>query len=151
MGEALVKSLQRAKYSVDEKLEKSFISLFGRKPNLLSETGEVAKDNDEAEEQNQRLEFPKQYQTDEEMEVDMLGEKSDSDGLGDSESSDHDEGGASDEDSGDVPEQNAKLKEHMKEHVEFHAGRLRRKAVFGEDLSDDDTKVNITKFIIFVI
>ena len=37
VGEDLVKSLQNTKYSVDEKLEKTFINLFGKKTSASSE------------------------------------------------------------------------------------------------------------------
>ncbi|XP_062090067.1 uncharacterized protein LOC133796529 [Humulus lupulus] len=108
VGVALVKSLQKAKYSVDEKLEKSFISLFGRKPDTLPESREDKEKLDEDEATTER---------DADSEVDV-----------------------SDEDSGNVSEQQTEQNEHVKEHVEFHGGRLRRKAVFGEDIADDNAK-----------
>ncbi|XP_030506282.2 ribosome biogenesis protein bms1 isoform X2 [Cannabis sativa] len=108
VGVALVKSLQKAKYSVDEKLEKSFISLFGRKP------------ESESREDNEKLD---------------QAEATEGDAVMDSEAE------VSDEDNDDdVSEQQTEQNEQVKEHVEFHGGRLRRKAVFGEDIADDNGK-----------
>ncbi|XP_019098866.1 PREDICTED: ribosome biogenesis protein bms1-like [Camelina sativa] len=44
VGEDLVKSLQNTKYSVDEKLEKTFINFFGKKTSASSETKLMAED-----------------------------------------------------------------------------------------------------------
>lgn len=58
-GETLVKSLQNTKYPIDEKLEKSVISLFSWKPNGLSDATNNTKDMDDD------IEYihDKQYQT----------------------------------------------------------------------------------------
>ncbi|KAJ4723986.1 Ribosome biogenesis protein BMS1-like, partial [Melia azedarach] len=85
VGETLVKSLQNTKYAVDEKLEKSFISLFSRKPNP-SVVPNNAKDTDEDAEDIQ----DKEYQTGEETNADGLGEKFVAKDLDNSQSSDGD-------------------------------------------------------------
>lgn len=147
VGEALVKSLQNTKYSVDEKLEKSFITLFGQKPNILSEARNDANDIHEAEERNRKIEPSEQDQSRQSIEADVSGEESDSEDLHSLGSSDQDEAAQKDamidsEFGSSVKEsdQRATLKGHMKEHVEFHGGRLRRKAVFGND-DDNNLKV----------
>ncbi|KAJ6420509.1 hypothetical protein OIU84_027949 [Salix udensis] len=56
VGESLVKSLQNTKYSIDEKLEKSFISLFSRNANISSEAQNDAKDNHESVDHSHNLE-----------------------------------------------------------------------------------------------
>lgn len=128
VGEVLVKSLQDTKYSIDEKLEKSFINLFSKNPNLVSEAQSDVKD--------------KTVGSGEERDVE------DSDGL---ESSDEDE--AMHKDSivrtvdNDTNEENTNgeeqpfSKDNVKEHIEFHEGRVRRRAVFGKDIDQDDVMV----------
>ncbi|KAM7500049.1 hypothetical protein LguiA_024463 [Lonicera macranthoides] len=125
VGEVLVKSLQDTKYSIDEKLEKSFINLFSKKPNLVSEAQSDVKDKTDGSGEERGVE--------------------DSDGL---ESSDEDE--AIHKDStvrnvdSDTDEENTKgeeqpfSKDNVKEHIEFHEGRVRRRAVFGNDIDQDD-------------
>ncbi|PKI53790.1 hypothetical protein CRG98_025796, partial [Punica granatum] len=56
VGEVLVRSLQNTKYSVDEKLEKSFIDLFGRKPDVFSKANGEAKDMQQAVAQGHEME-----------------------------------------------------------------------------------------------
>ena len=55
VGEAMVKNLQATKYSIDEKLEKSFIQLFrGAAPmKVESEEEEEADDEDEVEDEDE--------------------------------------------------------------------------------------------------
>ncbi|XP_022156323.1 ribosome biogenesis protein BMS1 homolog isoform X2 [Momordica charantia] len=143
VGEVLVKSLQNTKYSVDEKLEKSFISLFGRKPDSSSEARSDANNTLENANRIHEIEPLEQYQSGL-MEVDRPGLLHDTD---DSESSDQDkpvqekakfESEGTDEEYHDLLDQKAPVEDHMKEHVEFHQGRLRRKAVFGNDVDSDD-------------
>ncbi|TXG72756.1 hypothetical protein EZV62_001335 [Acer yangbiense] len=135
VGEALVKSLQNTKYSIDEKLEKSFITLFSRKPSSSSKTLKDAKDADEDSDHIHGMEPYKQYQSGEEIKADGFGEEHGDEDVDGSDSSDQDggvqkddliksAGGGSDED-------------NLMEHVEFIGGRRRRKAVF---LSDGDLK-----------
>lgn len=146
VGEVLVKSLQNTKYSVDEKLEKSFISLFGRKPDSSSEARSDANNTLENANRIHEIEPLEQYQSGL-MEVDRPGLLHDTD---DSESSDQDEpvqekakfeSEGTDEEYHDLLDQKAPVEDHMKEHVEFHQGRLRRKAVFGNDVDSDDLMV----------
>ncbi|KAK9185514.1 hypothetical protein WN943_025870 [Citrus x changshan-huyou] len=61
VGEMMVKSLENTKYSIDEKLEKSFISVISRKPNISSDATNNAKDMDDDTEYT----HDKQYQTEE--------------------------------------------------------------------------------------
>lgn len=147
VGEVLVKSLQSTKYSVDEKLEKSFISLFGRKPDNSS--GARSDTNNTLENSNgiHEIESSEKYQPGS-QEVDMLGVAHDAD---DSESSDEDDlikrkakfesVGTDEEEYNDLLDENSPVEDHMKEHVEFHEGRFRRKAVFGNDVESDDLMV----------
>lgn len=138
VGESLVKSLQNTKYSIDEKLEKSFISLFSRN-NISSEAQNDAKDNHRSVDRSYNLE------------PNELGEESDAEDLDGSESTDEDEAAqkdavvneesdGSDEEYGAAAKQKADPQDRMKEQVEFHGGRLRRKAMFGNDIDDKDLK-----------
>ncbi|XP_060671177.1 uncharacterized protein LOC107435087 [Ziziphus jujuba] len=144
VGEVLVKSLQNTKYSIDEKLEKSFISLFGRKPNMLSGARIDANYSQEADEQNRKIESVEQYQSRKSLEDDVSIEENDSKDLDSLASSDEDDTGqkddVSDTENDDALEEQATLKSHLKEHVELHDGRLRRKAVFGNDNDDNNIK-----------
>lgn len=138
VGESLVKSLQNTKYSIDEKLEKSFISLFSRN-NISSEAQNDAKDNHRSVDRSYNLE------------PNELDEESDAEDLDGSESTDEDEAAqkdavvneesdGSDEEYGAAAKQKADPQDRMKEQVEFHGGRLRRKAMFGNDIDDKDLK-----------
>lgn len=138
VGESLVKSLQNTKYSIDEKLEKSFISLFSRN-NISSEAQNDAKDNHRSVDRSYNLE------------PNELDEESDAEDLDGSESTDEDEAAqkdavvneesdGSDEEYGAAAKQKADPQDCMKEQVEFHGGRLRRKAMFGNDIDDKDLK-----------
>ncbi|XP_061948026.1 uncharacterized protein LOC133671322 [Populus nigra] len=138
VGESLVKSLQNTKYSIDEKLEKSFISLFSRN-NISSEAKNDAKDNHRSVDRSYNLE------------PNELGEESDAEDLDGSESTDEDEAAqkdavvngesdGSDEEYGAAAKQKADPQDRMKEQVEFHGGRLRRKAIFGNNIDDKDLK-----------
>uniref|UniRef100_A0A6N2LU03 Bms1-type G domain-containing protein n=1 Tax=Salix viminalis TaxID=40686 RepID=A0A6N2LU03_SALVM len=137
--ESLVKSLQNTKYSIDEKLEKSFISLFSRNANISSEAQNDAKDNHESVDHSHNLE------------PNESGEESDAEDLDGSESTDEDEAAqkdalvngesdGSDEEYGAAAKQKVDPQDRMKEQVEFHGGRLRRKAMFGNDIDDKDLK-----------
>ncbi|KAB5515721.1 hypothetical protein DKX38_026369 [Salix brachista] len=139
VGESLVKSLQNTKYSIDEKLEKSFISLFSRNANISSEAQNDAKDNHESVDHSHNLE------------PNESGEESDAEDLDGSESTDEDEAAQkdalvngesddSDEEYGAAAKQKVDPQDRMKEQVEFHGGRLRRKAMFGNDIDDKDLK-----------
>lgn len=124
VGEDMVKSLQNTKYSVDEKLEKSFINLFSRKPGVSSESKADMEDK--------------------------LDQESDSEDKDDSDSSSHDEHigkdgmtDSSDEDNDTAAEQQQfSVKDKLKEQAEFHDGRMRRKAIFGDEVDGDDPMVS---------
>ncbi|KAF3973392.1 hypothetical protein CMV_003173 [Castanea mollissima] len=144
VGEVLVKSLQKAKYSIDEKLEKSFISLFGQKH---------AKDNHGSVEQIQEIEPSEGYHSGEEIEADESDDESDGGVRDGSESSDQDEAvqkermiksedSGSEDDIDALDQQNSQdsLKDRLQERVEYHGGRIRRKAFFGNDIDHDDLK-----------
>ncbi|CAH8391677.1 unnamed protein product [Eruca vesicaria subsp. sativa] len=92
VGEDLVKSLQNTKYSVDEKLGKTFINLFGKKTSVSSERKleEESQSGDEAE--------------DDEMDVESSESK-------------------------------------MKQKTEIYDGRLRRKAIFEDEVGESDAMV----------
>ena len=146
---ALVKSLQNTKYSVDEKLEDSFISLFSRKPNLMSKAQSDGKDTYESREQICMIDPLEDYQSGEAIKGDGFAEESDAEDFdgseSESESSDKNEGAQK-----DASDQDANLKDHLKEHVEFHGGRSRRKVIFGNDLDRNDMEVNKAELIISV-
>ncbi|MFQ6624704.1 hypothetical protein Gotur_003321, partial [Gossypium turneri] len=141
VGEALVKSLQTIKNPIDEKLEKSKISLFSQNPNSSLEAEDHNRDSDEAPKLIRDIEPLKQYQSngeEDESEFDLDG----------SESSDQDEGvseGAMLKNEGrNFEEGNADASERLgrvKEQVEFHNGRKRRKAIFGDGVDHSNLKV----------
>ncbi|BFG19607.1 hypothetical protein CerSpe_058810 [Prunus speciosa] len=135
VGVALVKSLQNTKYSVDEKLEESFINLFSRKPNLLSKAQSDGKDTDESREHIGRIESFEEYQSGEATKGEGSAEESDAEDFDGSESESSDKNEAAQKDASD---HDATLKDHLKEHVEFHDGRSRRKVIFGNDLDRND-------------
>ncbi|KAL6012118.1 Glycoside hydrolase 2 (Mannanase, beta-galactosidase) [Asimina triloba] len=141
VGEELVKTLQNTKYSIDEKLNQSFIRLFSRKPQTESEDRHDSRHSDLNEDKihndsNQhRVNFLNQGQEqidgteasyqDEDAEKDLV-EESDMENS-DEESDDESEGG------------DGQLKPSslgLREETELHDGRLRRKAVFANDLAD---------------
>ncbi|VFR02601.1 unnamed protein product [Cuscuta campestris] len=113
VGETLVKSLQNTKYSINEKLEQSFISLFGKKPNTSStfqlEDNKVAQDQEtDTHNMDESESLDGENNLDEEL--DMLGKGNDS-----------------------GPEQVPASNISFREHHDFHDGRLRRKAIFDDD------------------
>ncbi|ONI35658.1 hypothetical protein PRUPE_1G548200 [Prunus persica] len=135
VGVALVKSLQNTKYSVDEKLQESFINLFSRKPNLLSKAQSDGKDTDESREHIGRIESFEEYQSGEATKGEGSAEESDVEDFDGSESESSDKNEAAHKDASD---HDATLKDHLKEHVEFHDGRSRRKVIFRNDLDRND-------------
>ena len=108
VGITLVKTLQNTKYSLDEKLEQSFINLFSRKPSV-SEKGDL-------ESQSKQILTPEEAH----------------DGNNSYEGKDD----ASSED-----EFHNHLDTDLKEKVEFHDGRFRRRAVSAGDSADIDLEV----------
>ncbi|KAB2615160.1 ribosome biogenesis protein bms1-like [Pyrus ussuriensis x Pyrus communis] len=133
VGVALVKSLQNTKYSVDEKLEESFINLFSRKPNLLLSAHSDGIDIDESREQNLMIEPVEEYQSGEAVKGDGSAEESDAEDSDGSESESLYKNEAAPKDASD-----ATLKDHLKEHVEIHDGRSRRKVIFRNDLDHNN-------------
>ena len=74
--------------------------------------------------------------------------------LDGSESSDQDEDDAtdrepsgSDDDDKDAPNSNASNGVHLQEHIEFHDGRQRRRAIFGNDVDQNDLMVSFKQFV----
>ncbi|KAF7805324.1 ribosome biogenesis protein BMS1-like protein isoform X1 [Senna tora] len=131
VGEVLVRSLQNTKYSINEKLENSSISLFSQKSNVSSEALNDA--------QGRNADSDK-YQPSEVIEAGTVGEENNEMDMDGSESSDQgSETSGSDED-GHVTDSKATPGDRFKEHVEFHGGRLRRRAVFGNDVDQNDLK-----------
>ncbi|KAK4419933.1 Ribosome biogenesis protein BMS1 [Sesamum alatum] len=146
VGVELVKSLQNTKYSVDEKLEKSFITLFGKKPSSSAEAPTGSVDAHEV-----ALEPVEHYQPeikDEGGEVDEDSDTEDEDGL---ESSDGEKilkkksssrimDDSSDEETNYASEQQPPTQSNFKEQIDFHEGRVRRKAVFENEMDIDNLK-----------
>ncbi|KAF5728790.1 ribosome biogenesis protein bms1-like isoform X1 [Tripterygium wilfordii] len=135
VGEVLVKSLQNTKYSLDEKLQNSFINYYSRKPGISSEAQNDVKNA------HQHVD---QVDVDPSMQP-QSGKKIEAD-LDDSESSDQDEafpsgammtseGNDSDNENGSKSEQEIHLG-----HSEFHCGRLRRKVFLQNDVDHNDVK-----------
>lgn len=134
VGEVLVRSLQNTKYSVDEKLEKSFIDLFSRKPSIFSEAHGRAEDRQEAVEQGHEI----QPLGDQKFGQDSSSGESDDEDADGLESSDQYEKG-NDFDNANESMQPSFLKSGLTEHVEFHDGRMRRKAIFRGDADPGDS------------
>lgn len=97
VGEDLVKSLQKTKYSVDEKLGKTFINLFGKKTSTASSERKLEEESSE--------------------EYSQSGDEAEDD-----------------DDEMDVESSDSK----MKQKTEIHDGRLRRKAIFKDEVGESD-------------
>ncbi|KAK4778594.1 hypothetical protein SAY86_006122 [Trapa natans] len=140
VGEVLVRSLQNTKYSVDEKLDKSFIDLFGRKPNVFSEAQDGAKDEQKS------IEWDNEMQTvdNQESGKDSSSGETDADDAEGIESFDQYER-VNGFDNMNSTMQPSSSKGGLTEHVEYYGGRMRRKAVFGGDADpgDSDEDANI--------
>ncbi|CAN0876966.1 Ribosome biogenesis protein BMS1 homolog [Linum grandiflorum] len=126
VGEVLMKSLQNTKYSIDEKLRESFISLFSRDKTVTPGHESSTQDNNKNEDHMLKSEAVKQSD---------LADKAEPHGPSKSDAEDSDaedsDGSASSGDSPAAPEKQA-----FTEQVEHHQGRLRRKAVFENDTDD---------------
>lgn len=133
VGEVLVRSLQNTKYSVDEKLEKSFIDLFGREPNIIPEAYGGAKDGQQAVEQGREMQS---LDNQESREDSSSGESyaEDADGP---ESFDQYER-VNEFDNTNESMQPSLVKGDLAEQVEIYGGRTRRKAIFGGDTDPED-------------
>ncbi|CAN4108613.1 unnamed protein product [Withania somnifera] len=143
VGEALVKSLQNTKYSIDEKLENSFISLFGKKLNPSSSNHAKA-------DQTYDLEPAERDQSGLEPNSDGSDEDSDADAeyLNELEPlqlerthpkdlKDH-SGDCSEEEDTIGSEKHPGSSSSFREHADFHDGRMRRKAIFDNDNDFDE-------------
>ncbi|XP_078159429.1 P-loop containing nucleoside triphosphate hydrolases superfamily protein [Carex rostrata] len=122
-GQAMVKNLQNTKFSVDERLEQSFINIFGRNPPSNNNIGE----DDE-----QQIDLQDQNQGDDQdlSEKNSAGAEYDTD-----EDSSDDE-----EKSEKEPEQDRRSSE-LREEVEIGNGRIRRKAIsakFSDHVDEED-------------
>ncbi|KAG4979591.1 hypothetical protein JHK84_033177 [Glycine max] len=137
VGEDLVKSLQNIKYSINEKLENSFINIFGQKANVSSGALGDAHGTNKNVEQNDKTEALDKYQP-------GTGEDNNKTDLDVSESSDRDEDDATDSEASgsdedkDAPNSNARNGVHLQEHIDFQDGRWRRRAIFGNDVDQND-------------
>ncbi|KAE8717907.1 Ribosome bioproteinsis protein BMS1-like protein [Hibiscus syriacus] len=147
VGEALVKSLQNIKNPIDEKLEKSTISLFSQNLNNLLEAEGHKTDSDEAAKLIRDIEPFERYQSDGEEDDSEFDEESADSDLDDSKSSDQDEGVEEDamqkSEGRNFDDGNADASERLgrvKEQVEFHSGRKRRKAIFGDGIDHSNLK-----------
>lgn len=131
IGEVLVRSLQETKYPINEKLENSMINLFAQSSEALAE----------AQGTNMDVEQDGIIET-------VNYNEMDSDGG--SESSDQDEAdamtgsGLPDQAEDDAAGDKSTNKDHLEEHIEFHNGRRRRRAIFGNDADQSDLMVSIS-------
>ncbi|XP_073101345.1 uncharacterized protein [Elaeis guineensis] len=157
VGEVLVKTLQSTRFSIDEKLEQSFINLFSRKPPMSSENSS-AEDNM----LNQFGSITSEMQSGQGQTC-ILDQK-DNDHMDGSGVAESDEGEDEDprkeielddsddnnnyawEDNQEDDDQLDPFNRDLKEEIEFHGGRLRRKVIshkYGdraglEDSEEDD-------------
>ncbi|KAK3021688.1 hypothetical protein RJ639_045780, partial [Escallonia herrerae] len=149
VGEDMVKSLQNTRYSIDEKLENSFITLFSKKGSRVSEDPHDAKDAQESLSQVSSIHPMEQSQSGDELRTDGPGEESDDEDMDGLESSDEDAtrqkdltasniDNSSGEENNNGTEQFSKG--NLKEHIEFHGGRTRRKAIFGNEIDRNNLK-----------
>ncbi|KAL6556633.1 Glycoside hydrolase 2 (Mannanase, beta-galactosidase) [Orobanche gracilis] len=151
VGVELVKSLQNTKYSVDEKLEKSFIKLFGK----IHEASSVASTSVASHvlaDRDVPLEPVEKYQYEMKDEDGKLDEDSDTDDEDDLESSDGVKNidkksfsktidDSSDEEAFFSSEQQPptqKGQNNFKEQIDFYEGRVRRKAVLENEMDVDN-------------
>ncbi|MCI05186.1 ribosome biogenesis protein BMS1-like [Trifolium medium] len=127
VGEVLVKSLQNTKFSINEKLENSFINVFGQKLKVSPDAlGDAPGTNNDVEQDGNLETQPV---------AGMGGEDNNEMDSNGSESSDDDEVHGPDVD-GDASK--ATNSNHLNEQIEFHNGRRRRKAIFGNDVDQSD-------------
>lgn len=131
VGVDMVKSLQNTKYSVDEKLEKSFITLFGKKPDASSEAATGLIDSHESIDRDVPLEPVKHYESDVEDEDSASDEEVDEEGET--------------EDENDQESLDGETKHNVKENIALQGGRVRRKAVFDNEM-DINYKVMLWQY-----
>lgn len=152
-----MKSLQNIKNPIDEKLEKSKISLFSQNPNGSLEAEGGKKDSDEAPKYIRDIEPLEQCQPGGEDDAAQFDEESADSDLDGSKSSDQEdsvqedamlksEGSNFDEENSDASERSGQVMEE----VEFHDGRKRRKAIFGDSIDHNSLKViNANSYCLF--
>ncbi|XP_019265838.1 PREDICTED: ribosome biogenesis protein BMS1 homolog isoform X2 [Nicotiana attenuata] len=145
IGEVLVKSLQNTKYSIDEKLENSFISLFGKKPILSSANPEADQTYDlEPTEQDQSGLELNSGESDKDNDVEDLNEleqlQLEGTHLRDSKKRTSED--SSEEENTIGSEKHPGSSSSFREHVDFHDGRMRRKAIFDDDNDFDEKDYN---------
>ncbi|XP_022765573.1 ribosome biogenesis protein BMS1 homolog isoform X2 [Durio zibethinus] len=147
VGEALVKSLQNIKNPIDEKLEKSKISLFSQNPHSLLDAEGCKSDSDKAPKRLRDIEPLEQYQSDGEDNTAQIDEESAESDLDGPKSSDQEEGVQEDpmlkSEGRNFDEENADASERLglvREQVEFQNGRKRRKAIFGDSIDHNSLK-----------
>ena len=143
VGVELVKTLQNTKYSIDEKLEQSFINFFSRRPPTLSEIDADEKDDKDdkddklKENDNGNLNISCNEDDENLNQVQTMGsDKSTVKTLGKESDSDY-----SDEWDECDDERPPALSCDLKEEVEFHSGRIRRKAVLSNSQDHDSLEV----------
>lgn len=145
VGVTLVKTLQQTKYSIDEKLEQSFINLFSRTRPPASDNGH-AKGNvldgqhhgGHSEGHVSILEEDANHSGDE---VSKDVESGKNNLIGDSDSDSSDEGNyAMDYDPEDDEQMNP-FSHDLNEEVELHNGRLRRKVISSSFRNNDHLQV----------
>ncbi|KAF6149025.1 hypothetical protein GIB67_030492 [Kingdonia uniflora] len=141
-GEKMVKSLQEVKYSINEKLEQSSINLFSRKPPRSHNTNGAL-----LESEIEDLKLSDQDNSVEESETDESDKEIGEEDLEESESSDQEKANEIVRSTGDGSDGESEDDEHLphlrsdsKEQVEFHNGRVRRRAMCGTDIDNSDFK-----------
>ncbi|XP_020248969.1 ribosome biogenesis protein BMS1 homolog isoform X1 [Asparagus officinalis] len=144
VGEVLVKTLQNTRYSIDEKLEQSFINLFGRKHLAVSEDNGNEADNISEVEKDQG-----KANVSEQVDINQIGgegvsEKADYEII--TEQSDADDSDEESDDALDDQHENDgqnPLDYNLKEKVEYHNGRSRRKAIsskYEDGIEEEDSE-----------
>lgn len=131
VGIALVKTLQNTKYSLDEKLEQSFINLFSRKPSV---SGGNSSGNEKGNSDNASQEI-------DEMDEEMLLQRDETTERGQGEVGEADNPPEEEDNASSDDEHQNPLDTDLKEKIEFHNGRMRRKAVSAGDDHVLDLKV----------
>ena len=130
----LVKTLQKTKYSLDEKLDQSFINLFGRRPAAQPEDSDMAGNNSSRQNDQGDTNILEQVGGNNVSDADTLERN----GHSSSECSSDSDG----DDADDIQPSDHGV--DLREEVEFCNGRIRRKAVsanFQDDNDDDNDEV----------
>lgn len=142
VGVALVKTLQNTRYSIDEKLEQSFINLFGRKPPSASDDNVDANESRYSQrhvsildrEDDDRLDDKEVSDDDEAGKKELIAESESDDSDGDNNCT------MDDDHEGD--QQITAFSHDLKEEIEFHNGRFRRRVISSDYKYNGDLQVN---------